>query len=370
MPVFQSGPDDLRRLCYRSRATRPLDAAEIGALVEGAASFNAERGITGALVSAGVGYQQWLEGPADALDDLMARLRHDPRHAEVTLLENAPVAERAFAGWHMQLFQTPGDLALSPLAMVLGSSTPPDARDWTTALALVTDGLAQRGAAPAMAPDEAEAIAAALVSPGNDGGLAERLAPALVAPAGRAAAYEAVARALGDGWMADRWSMSEVTVALGRFQSLLWQAPQAVDPVRPVGHAIVANLPGNPHFLGAVIKADLLRASGWSVSLMLDGEPDEIEAAARAAPGAPVLLAGSRLLAGLAEARMAELVGRLRAACPGTLVMTGGRGTHALSATAERLWARLQRARDHEKGAAERGLKSPALASAVGSRVH
>ncbi|WP_371059637.1 BLUF domain-containing protein [Rhodosalinus sp. 5P4] len=371
MQTSEEVPGDLRRVCYRSRATRPLDAGEIGALVQGAARFNAGHGITGALVSAGVGYQQWLEGPAGVINALMGRLQDDPRHADMNLIENAAIERRAFAGWHMQLFQTPGDLALSPLAVVLGAPLPEAGADWASALAMVTKGLSQRGPGPVVSPAEAESFAQALIAPGEDAIVAQHLAPRLSTATGRAEGYEAVARALGDGWMADRWSMAQVTVALGRFQSLLWQAPQTADPVQPVGHAIVANQPGNPHFLGAVIKADILRASGWSVSLLLDAEPADIEAAARANRTAPVLLSGSRLLSGLVEARMTELGQHLRAALPGTLVLTGGRGGHALSATAQRLWAQVARAKSQGADAFGKVAGSAAgAAMAARHRVH
>lgn len=328
----------LRRLSYRSEATRRLDSDEIGLLAGSAAARNAKYGITGALVSTGTMYRQWIEGPGEAIEALLDLLRQDSRHDALCVTEDAACKERAFAGWHMQLFQSVGDEALAPGAIMLGRMAPGLVmEDWGGLLSGTRKAAVLTRRGPEVSPAQAEAIATALVAPEDDGALARVMRPFLVTATSRAICYEEVARALGDGWMADRWGMAHVTLALGRFQRLLWAARLAPDPARPMAHAIVANQPGNPHFLGAVLKSDVLRTSGWAVSLVLDGEPSEIETAARLNPGAPVLLAGSRLLAGISEGPLQEMSARLRATLPGTPLLIGHRGAGPLAFTADRL---------------------------------
>ncbi|MFP4571250.1 BLUF domain-containing protein [Rhodosalinus sp.] len=328
----------VRRLSYRSEATRTLDAGEIGALAQSAAARNAERSITGALISNGTMYRQWIEGPGEVIEALLDALRRDPRHDALTVTEDARENERAFAGWHMQLFQSVGDEALAPEAILLGRMAPSLVmEDWGAQLSGLGRAGLVRKRTPELSAAQADAIAAALVVPEDDGALARVMRPFLATAMSRAVCYERVARALGDGWMADRWGMAEITLALGRFQMLLWNARMTADPVRPMAHAIVANQPGNPHFLGAVLKADVLRASGWAVSLLLEGGATEIEGAARHNPGAPLLLAGSRLLAGISEGPLQELSERFHAALPGTPLLIGHRGAGPLAFTADRL---------------------------------
>lgn len=330
----------IRRLSYRSEATRPLDAREISDLVEAAAAQNAAADVTGALVSAGTMYRQWIEGPGEAIEALLDTLRRDPRHDSLTVTEDTRSEERAFAGWHMQLFQGMGDAALTPGAILLGRLAPGLVmEDWTGALAGACGRALPSRRTAEVSPAQAEALAGALVAPEHEGALSRALRPFLATAAGRAACYERVSRALGDGWMADRWGMAEVTLALGRFQVMLWNAGLSPDPVRPLAHVVVANQPGNPHFLGAVLKADVLRASGWAVSLMLDGGPTDIARAARRNPGTPLVLAGSRLLAGLSEGPLEELSARLGATLPQTPVIVGHRGSGPLAGTARRVRA-------------------------------
>ena len=332
--------EPIRRVSYRSDATRRLESDEIAALVEDAAARNAASGITGALVSSGDRYRQWIEGSPAAIEALLDALRRDRRHERLTVTEDVTAESRAFVGWHMQLFQGVKDAALAPQAIALGRVAPALAtEDWAGALASPKAARDTLRKTPELTASQAGAVAAALAAPEDDGALIHALRPFMATAAGRAACYEAVAHALGDGWMADRWSMAEATLALGRFQALLWQARPASDPVRPMAHAIVANQPGNPHFLGAVLKADVLRATGWAVSLMLDSRPAQIEAAARRAPGTPVVLSGSHLLSGISEGPLAEFAATLRRAVPQTPVLVGHRGGQPLAATAQRLRA-------------------------------
>ena len=91
-------------LAYLIYASHPFgfDAAMLAGILRVARRNNAERGITGALIVRSDLYLQWLEGPADALAKLYARIETDDRHLEVRKLDGGDLAERRFGDWAMR----------------------------------------------------------------------------------------------------------------------------------------------------------------------------------------------------------------------------------------------------------------------------
>ena len=62
---------------------------------------NWRRDVTGCLLFSGAHFAQTLEGSADALDPLLARLARDQRHHNVKVLLDHEVTSRRFAEWSM-----------------------------------------------------------------------------------------------------------------------------------------------------------------------------------------------------------------------------------------------------------------------------
>jgi len=62
---------------------------------------NEKNDITGLLLYANGLFLQVVEGPASAIDELMARLARDPRHHGINVLSSTEVTEREFAQWSM-----------------------------------------------------------------------------------------------------------------------------------------------------------------------------------------------------------------------------------------------------------------------------
>jgi Sensors of blue-light using FAD len=91
---------------------------------------NPRLGITGALICRHDIYLQLIEGPAEAIDALYARICEDDRHANVELLLTEAMGERLFPAWAMlddeapSLFWSAQDVA----AGVLESATPDELR--------------------------------------------------------------------------------------------------------------------------------------------------------------------------------------------------------------------------------------------------
>lgn len=92
---------------YSSVPAQPLTGGEVDALVSRAAAKNRKAGVTGQLMLVEdegliVRYVQWIEGPRDALLDLVVGITNDPRHYDVRLSHLAPAVERRYPDWSMR----------------------------------------------------------------------------------------------------------------------------------------------------------------------------------------------------------------------------------------------------------------------------
>ena len=114
----------LKRIKYSSRFARPLDDDEITALGERSAKKNADRDITGVLMTTGGVFFQTIEGPPDEIDALYRRIAADERHTDVLLLDVEEGAlERQFADWAMVTVNLDAneDVSHEPLRMLLAT---------------------------------------------------------------------------------------------------------------------------------------------------------------------------------------------------------------------------------------------------------
>jgi hypothetical protein len=93
----------LRSLIYvsRSRFDGQKASAEVDRIVAASNRHNPAMDVTGAIVFTGTHFAQTLEGSADALEILMARIASDARHDCVDVLRNTEIAERSFPDWAM-----------------------------------------------------------------------------------------------------------------------------------------------------------------------------------------------------------------------------------------------------------------------------
>lgn len=99
MPVSHAPP---YRTLYVSTASVDACGPDIAAIVGIAVAHNASHGLTGVLGFSGLHFAQVLEGPLDAIERLMMRIRRDPRHRLVAERAPAPALDgRWFPGWAM-----------------------------------------------------------------------------------------------------------------------------------------------------------------------------------------------------------------------------------------------------------------------------
>ena len=95
----------------------------------------------------------------------------------------------------------------------------------------------------------------------------------------RIALLEMSARLLGNMWLEDACTETDVVVALTLMQSAVRRAAK-VRPIRlsksSPGRVLVAPLPGETHFLGVVLASDTLYEKGWGVTVAFPADVREL----------------------------------------------------------------------------------------------
>lgn len=94
---------DLITYVYCSHAAPAMTTAEIPLIIQTSEKHNPELEITGMLTYGGGMFLQWLEGPRQAVEALMAVIRNDPRHETIVRLQVLDgLKERLYPSWSMQ----------------------------------------------------------------------------------------------------------------------------------------------------------------------------------------------------------------------------------------------------------------------------
>lgn len=94
---------NLTSLTYTSLARLDLDSSDLEQIHRTARELNALDGITGLLVFNGTHFLQIVEGAQDAIEDLVQRLRQDPRHSGFEVRDKHGIGARSFPDWSMEL---------------------------------------------------------------------------------------------------------------------------------------------------------------------------------------------------------------------------------------------------------------------------
>jgi predicted sulfurtransferase len=112
----------LDTLLYVSYSTLyiPNDAAIVDAIVAQSRRRNASLRLTGALLFTHQHFAQYIEGPEAAIADLMASIRRDPRHRDLTIQSAGRTHRRLFAGWDMA-YAGPSETVAAQVAASLSS---------------------------------------------------------------------------------------------------------------------------------------------------------------------------------------------------------------------------------------------------------
>jgi hypothetical protein len=93
----------VKRIKYVSRFEKPHSQADIEAIGEQSRANNQALDLTGMLIASGGLFYQVLEGPAEAVDEVYARIARDGRHTDLLLLSSEHEVERLYPTWSMEV---------------------------------------------------------------------------------------------------------------------------------------------------------------------------------------------------------------------------------------------------------------------------
>jgi hypothetical protein len=93
----------LTSVTYTSLARLDLQSSDLEDIHRTAREVNSLEGITGLLVFNGTHFLQIVEGSETAIDELVRRLRRDPRHTGFEIRDQRKVGARSFPDWSMEL---------------------------------------------------------------------------------------------------------------------------------------------------------------------------------------------------------------------------------------------------------------------------
>ena len=113
------------QIIYTSESSTPMQMDELEELLEHARGSNAKRGITGALVYVDGVFLQILEGDAETVQNLMAKISRDVRHETVTVLKKGEISSTTFRDWSMAYVSATSE-QIAQWVGLSGTTTVPD----------------------------------------------------------------------------------------------------------------------------------------------------------------------------------------------------------------------------------------------------
>jgi hypothetical protein len=103
------------QISYLSRASAPVSAGQLLALLQQCHANNTARGVTGMLFYGNGTYLQVIEGDEAVVDELVGRIARDPRHDDIRILSRKTIERREHPDWSMG-FERVTDAGLSEVA--------------------------------------------------------------------------------------------------------------------------------------------------------------------------------------------------------------------------------------------------------------
>jgi AcrR family transcriptional regulator len=91
----------MRSIVYTSTQTRPITDTELAQILAVAREKNTALGVTGILAHKGDNCLGILEGDDETVGARFEQVRRDPRHTNVRVLADEPIAQRSFPDWSM-----------------------------------------------------------------------------------------------------------------------------------------------------------------------------------------------------------------------------------------------------------------------------
>ena len=92
----------LTSVTYTSLA-RIDGASDLEDIETSSREWNARNNVTGFMIFNGTHFLQIVEGTEEAIDDLVERVRKDPRHTGFEIRDRQKVERRSFPGWPLEV---------------------------------------------------------------------------------------------------------------------------------------------------------------------------------------------------------------------------------------------------------------------------
>ena len=89
------------QITYISHATEPMSAEQLIALLQQCLKNNVSNSVTGMLLYGNETFLQALEGDEKAVDDLVEKIKKDPRHTNIQFLHRRTIERRQYSEWSM-----------------------------------------------------------------------------------------------------------------------------------------------------------------------------------------------------------------------------------------------------------------------------
>jgi hypothetical protein len=128
-----------------SRIGAPDTHGQLDAIVAVSLARNAALKVTGALVSTPRAFAQILEGPGEAIDELMDSINRDPRHTGVSVLIHEPIRGRRFSRWSLAYAGQAGHMGGFVEPLLIQPGDPPPAPEGVRRLQRVMTAFAWGG---------------------------------------------------------------------------------------------------------------------------------------------------------------------------------------------------------------------------------
>ncbi len=116
------------RKTYISTANQASFRTDLPEILKVSRALNAANVLTGVLLVARGSYYQTLEGAQADVAATFRRIRSDPRHNGLILLQDEPPEGRAFANWSMAHRDLPTDHRIAGLISQIAAGQAPAAR--------------------------------------------------------------------------------------------------------------------------------------------------------------------------------------------------------------------------------------------------
>ena len=89
------------QITYISHAAEPMSAEQLIALLQQCLKNNVCDGVTGMLLYGNETFLQALEGDEKSVDDLVEKIKRDPRHTNIQFLHRRTIERRQYSEWSM-----------------------------------------------------------------------------------------------------------------------------------------------------------------------------------------------------------------------------------------------------------------------------